>query len=185
MKNLVRELTDQLHFDSKIKYGHDFVTSLLPFFTREPERVKYTNGFDPIIGVIARNINEKNSEFVSRPFDLSKTEAATDLPDEVVNDLFSSQMYSGMRSSKLLQYLPLTDNRESKGEIRLGEFLIGLLKLKENQDFVNLFKEEEPENLYEKVIFESLQNGEQEKKKIIVTLPFMIQIILVSYSVMM
>lgn len=158
MSEQVDNLCNILNFDKKIKYEHDFSGQLLPFFTREPERMKFTNGFNPVIGVISRIINGKQLEFKREEFDIGNTSLDTDLDEKIVNQMFSDEMYKGMRSSKLLQYLPLSVGKDSKGEIRVGEFLIELLRLRENEEFITMFKDDEPGNLYEKVIFESLDS---------------------------
>lgn len=165
MNKQVKELCQVLNFDKKLKYEHDFVGQLLPFFTRNPERMKFTNGFSPVIGVISRAINGKSFEFKRENFDVSNTslELATSIDADDINDVFSEEMYRGMRSSKLLQYLPLSPGKDRKGEIRVGEFLINLLSLKNNSIFVKMFKGEEPDNLYEKIIFESLDKDEDSK----------------------
>lgn len=158
MSKQVEELCKILNFDKKLKYEHDFAGQLLPFFTREPERMKFTNGFSPVIGVISRVINDKDLEFKRESFDIGNTSLDTSIDEDTVNEIFSPEMYQGMRSSKLLQYLPLSPGKDRKGEARVGEFLINLLRLRENENFIKMFKGDEPGNLYEKVIFESLDN---------------------------
>lgn len=165
MNEQVEKLCKLLHFDTKLKYEHDFDGQLLPFFTREPERMKFTNGFSPVIGVIARIINDKNVEFQQTEFDVSNTSLDSDVDDRIINQLFSPTLYRSMRSSKLLQYIPLSAGKDKKGEIRIGEFLIDLLKLRSNDSFVNMFKENQPNNLYENIIFESLDNEEENQKQ--------------------
>jgi len=164
MNEQVKKLQELLHFDAKLKYEHDFFGQLLPFFTREPERMKFTNGFSPVIGVIARMINGKPIEIQHEEFNNEKKILDTNVKEEIVNKLFSSKMYEGMRSSKLLQYLPLSVGKDKKGEVRVGEFLIELLKLKDNEEFKKMFLDDEPGNLYERVIFETLDNNSTEIK---------------------
>lgn len=160
----VSQLEKILHFDTKFKATHDFSGQVLPFFTRNPERVKYTNGFTPIIGVIARVINHKNPELNSEFLESNKIAIDTQVNDAIVDRLFSARSYQGMPSSKLLQYLPLSMGKERVGEIRLGQFLIDLLGLKGDEQFVQRFQETDPANLYERVVFNSLKMAESSKK---------------------
>lgn len=162
MNEQVKKLCDILNFKKKLTYGHDFEGQLLPFFTREPERMKFTNGFNPVIGVISRIINGKGEEFQKSDFEIDNTSLDTTISEDTVKSLFSPEMYRGMNSSKLLQYLPLSTGKDKKGEIRVSEFLIELLRLKDNPEFIEMFKDNEPSNLYEKIVFESLENEEKD-----------------------
>ncbi|WP_054762812.1 DNA phosphorothioation-dependent restriction protein DptG [Secundilactobacillus collinoides] len=141
-----------------------FLAKCCRFFTRNPERVKFTNGFNPVVGVIARIVNGKGPEFNQESLQLDKLSLETNIDSEIVRQLFSTPMYREMHSSKLLQYIALSDSQESKGEIRLGQFLISLLELNNDADFIQYFGEAQPNNLYEKVVFDSLENGEQQSK---------------------
>lgn len=161
MNNLVSELGRALNFDKTLKYKHDISTWLLPFYTRNPERVKFTEGFGAIVGVIARQLNGESVEMIQKPFALTSTSLETTVDTEKVAELFDRSNYQQMQSAKLLQYQPLSTDQQSKGEIRLGLFLIQLLKLQDNQDFVNAFKAEQPFNLYEKILYESLANSDE------------------------
>ena len=164
MNEEVREICYILNFDTKLRAAHDFSSQMLPFYTRNPERVKYTNGFSPIIGVIARVVNGKGAELEPESLTSSQLALDTRVEQSVLDRLFSPTIYREMRSSKLLQYLPLSIGNERKGEIRLGQFLITLLQLSENLNFVKRFSESEPTNLYEKVVFDSLKTTESQEK---------------------
>ncbi|MCG0733513.1 DNA phosphorothioation-dependent restriction protein DptG [Lactiplantibacillus paraplantarum] len=161
MNNLVSELCSVLNFQKKLKYKHDISTSLLPFYTRNPERVKFTEGFGSVVGVIARKLNGESMEITQKPFELGSTSLETIVDTEIVVKLFDQSNYQQMQSAKLLQYQPLATDQQSKGEIRLGLFLIQLLKLQDNQDFVDAFKAEKPVNLYEKILYESLADSNE------------------------
>lgn len=165
MNEQVKALCTTLHFETKFKATHDFAGYILPFFTRNPERVKFTNGFTPMVGVIARAVNGKNVDLNQSALTAKSTLIDTDVDQQVVDQLFSPDIYREMPSSKLLQYLPLSESKERTGEIRLGEFLIELLRLKENQTFVASFSGTQPANLYERVVFEGLKATESAKQQ--------------------
>jgi len=158
MNNEVQSLYDKLKLNDKIKYSHDLAGRILPFFTRESERAKFKNGFNPIIGVIAREINNKPADLKNTSIDVDTEAVNTTVNAEIVQQLFSTEMYQGMHNSKLTQYVPLSEGADRQGEIQIGDFLVGLLHLRENQIFKLFFHEEAPANLYEKVIFDSLHN---------------------------
>ena len=84
MNNLVSELGRALNFDKTLKYKHDISTWLLPFYTRNPERVKFTEGFGAIVGVIARQLNGESVEMIQKPFALTSTSLETTVDTEKV-----------------------------------------------------------------------------------------------------
>lgn len=57
MNSAVKDLIDFLKLNPEkqyIKYMHKFGYTLLPFFTREPERYKFEEEFLEVTGIIAR-----------------------------------------------------------------------------------------------------------------------------------
>lgn len=114
MNAQVAALCTILNFEKKFTATHDFsklgIGRLLPFSTRKPERVKFSNGFNPIVGVVARSLNGKGLALDTEPVQNKKIPVDTMIDEDIIQSLFSSRMYEGMRSSKLLQYLPLSDN---------------------------------------------------------------------------
>ncbi|GEO73674.1 hypothetical protein FD30_GL001477 [Levilactobacillus namurensis DSM 19117] len=164
MNEEVNNLCTILHFDTKFKATHDFEGRVLPFFTRNPERIKYTNGFSPVVGVVARVVNDKNAELNQETLNSRDPLIDTRIDKSIVDQLFSPDVYRAMPSSKLLQYLPLSEGKDRTGEILLGKFLVDLLNLKNNQLFIASFSDTEPTNLYERVVFEELETTEVMQK---------------------
>ena len=158
MSEEVEELCHTLHFETKFKATHNFLGQLLPFHTRNPERVKFTNGFAPVLGVITRIVNERNEEISLKQDMVVKPSLETNVKQEIIEQLFSANVYREMNSSKLLQYLPLSEGNERKGEILLGRYIVELLDLKNNVAFVDCLSQATPRNLYEKIIFDSLES---------------------------
>lgn len=164
----VEALYKILKIDSKFTATHDFsklgVGKILPISTRGPERVRFRNGFNPILGVVARIMNGNGTKLDVEPIKKIDVPVETSMSADDVKEMFSSQSYEGMSSSKLLQYLPLSENKESKGEIEIGEFLVDLMDMKNDSDLVALFHETQPNNLYEKVLFELLSAANSQPK---------------------
>lgn len=165
MSELVSILGKQLQFykfdkGEKIRASHDIAGSLLPFMTRAPERPRFRTGFTPIVGVIARILNDKSVDMDMSTIGLQQLPIDTDVDEDTVKKLFSSTIYQKMNSPQLLQYLPLSEGSERKGEIKIGSFLVDLLSLKDNPYFVKSFRKTQPSNLYEKVVFELLASSD-------------------------
>lgn len=172
MNEYVENLVNLLNIKDKLTQKHDISASLLPFFTRNPERVQFENGFSPIVGVIARRLSGENAELAKDSLEIDPTMLDSSINDEKIYELFNKDNYQRLHSAKLLQYQPLTANRQSKGEIRLGSFLIQLLHLDTNQEFLQIFKDDQPDNLYEKVLYESLSGTAGNSKEKDITFTF-------------
>lgn len=56
MDNGSQKLINLLKLDKgKPNFQRKFNFRLYPFFTRNPERAKFTNGFSPVLGVLSRH----------------------------------------------------------------------------------------------------------------------------------
>ena len=107
---------------------------LLPFVTREPERVKFNNGFDGIIGEFARMSSDKewNDDFSInnlvntllknnriRCSDEDKEHLSKLIKDHLINE--NNEL--NILHPHLFLYLPLSDNLQKVGEKRIAEFI--------------------------------------------------------------
>ncbi|PTH31077.1 DNA phosphorothioation-dependent restriction protein DptG, partial [Staphylococcus agnetis] len=64
-------LINKLALDKgKIKYNRNFKYKIYPFFTREPERAQFTNGFTPILGAISRDSLELKIDYSSKDYNI-------------------------------------------------------------------------------------------------------------------
>ncbi|MDK1716318.1 DNA phosphorothioation-dependent restriction protein DptG [Dellaglioa algida] len=152
----------------EIRFQHHNLGRLLPFFTREPERAKFENGFSTITGSLARiSINKIGilskgdklfKEDFSDSFDLSSIENK----DKFLK-LFSSSALDEVYIPKLLAYKKSSGNQSSKGESTIAEFLNHTFKLNENDIWVKFIQNDETHNLYEKIIMENLRDLKDEK----------------------
>lgn len=107
---------------------------LLPFVTREPERVKFNNGFDGIIGEFARMSSDKEwdddfsiNNLVNtllknnriRCSDGDKEHLSKLIKDHLINE--NNEL--NILHPHLFLYLPLSDNLQNVGEKRIAEFI--------------------------------------------------------------
>ena len=108
---------------------------LLPFVTREPERVKFNKGFDGIIGEFARISSDKewNDEFnIDNLVNgiLLKDNRIKCSDDErvhlskiIIDYLINENNELNILHPHLFLYLPLSDNKQKVGEKRIAEFI--------------------------------------------------------------
>ncbi len=55
MAELSAQLINKLKLnEGKPSFKRNFEHKILPFFTRNPERAKFSQGFDPVIGALSR-----------------------------------------------------------------------------------------------------------------------------------
>lgn len=142
-------------------FVHNINQRTLPYFTREPERAKFTNGFKPVVGALVRrsldySVDETtNGEIVDRKRLLTQIEVADDDKSALLS-VFSKRAVTDAKLPLLLAYSPLTDGKESAGEIRIAEFINQLFGLSANNEWKQFLKGNESGNLYERLVVDNL-----------------------------
>lgn len=128
----LNQLKKHLNFESNFKFNR--LNIMLPFTTRKDERVSFkNNGFLPIVGALARLVSNKdvdsididsviknvlnNEEF---EYDESKYEY---LISSLIKEYLNNNNLNNLIHPKLLLFLPLSDSKEQKGEIKAAQFL--------------------------------------------------------------
>lgn len=166
MNNLASALAEELKItNGKAMFKGLSPFKLFPFHTREPERAKFTNGFEPILGVIARvSLGFKESYNVD-DYDISAIVDEVEIEDESLDDAEKEKLihsildYNHLDSLKhpyLLNYKTLSEGNEKKGEMDVGNFITVLFRLKEDEVWKRFIGDKEPTNLIEKMLLESL-----------------------------
>lgn len=128
------KLKKQLNFkNNKFSYKRNKNSPMLPFTTREPERVDFkNNGFLPIIGALARIVSNKDVDsidiesVIENVFDNDKFEYEEEdkyVISSLINEYLNNNNLNNLIHPKLLLFLPLSDSEEQKGEIKAAQFL--------------------------------------------------------------
>ncbi|MCH4984493.1 DNA phosphorothioation-dependent restriction protein DptG [Macrococcoides goetzii] len=175
MSNLATILAEELKITSgKAMFKGLSPYKIFPFHTREPERAKFTNGFDPVLGVIARGSLGYKESYSLADYDISSIVDEVEVEDDSINDVEKEKLinaifdYSHLDSLKhpyLLNYKTLSEGNESKGEVDLGGFLIELFQLQSDETWKKFIGDKEPSNLIEKILLESLGDLPKEQSK--------------------
>ncbi|MBO0477193.1 DNA phosphorothioation-dependent restriction protein DptG [Vagococcus sp. DIV0080] len=160
----VNQLKMKLKLDTKPTFNRNFKGKVFPFWTREPERVKYKDDFSEIIGIMSRHSAEYqlDIEDVSIPFfeNLRTKVDVADISEEELRDIFDLKQEIKLNQKLLLYVIPKSSSKqeqsEKKGKVELGVYLSKLFKLSENEEWKKFLQISEPEDLYTEVLILSL-----------------------------
>lgn len=167
MNEKVSELTQIVGIEKKYnkpKVKHHLNGRNFPFYTRNPERVKFKDDFNEIIGIITRislgkagiieNIKDIHLENV-----LKKIEKSEQVTPNEVRSIFSID-FEILQTPVLFQYYPVdrstkTARSESKGKELLANYIVKLLRLDENEEWKRYVSHYDAKNLFEQVYIDS------------------------------
>ncbi|MGX7199805.1 hypothetical protein [Enterococcus nangangensis] len=172
MSEAVTELVKLLNMNEgkKIRANHNLNGNrLFPFHTRNPERVKFTDNFDEIVGIIARcSLNKKAilDDFSEEHIDKIKQKLQTTVSENEIKRLFSID-FDTVRIPLLIQYIPVLKNNktqidESRGKKLLGRYITKLLRLDKNEKWKEFINTKFESDLYEKIYVDCLPEIEQD-----------------------
>lgn len=177
LSDIVGNLADRigLYNGKKPKAEHHLEGRNFPFYTRNPERVKFVDDFNEIVGIICRcslgkelileDIREHHLSNVKK-----RLELGNGILEEEIEGLFGLD-FNTLKNTILLQYFPvLLENKaqkdESRGKELLGYYITKLLRLDENEEWKKYISKGEVTDLYESVYMESLPEiSELEERK--------------------
>lgn len=145
------------------------VAPLLPFETREPERPKFKRKFLGVTGQLVRLLNKKE---LSKEFDLEKNideialkvkckdeENRKYLKELIRDNLIDKDGNMNIFHPNLLNYIQLTDGKESNGEKKIAQFIYDLFFSNSNK-IEDVFKDEEKNDVITKLILHKLDGLE-------------------------
>ncbi len=135
--------------EGKVKHNNfKGYSPLLPFQTRHPERVKFDNGFNSILGEFTRiELNKKWTDNL----DLDKIVTDILCNDSVITNGYDEKLEVILRqylfndnelnilNPYLFSYIPLSDNKQSVGEKDIALFLRDIF-CQDNQELVDFFE---------------------------------------------
>lgn len=172
----IENLKKAMSMNSEKHYGiHNInnVAPLLPFETREPERPKFKRKFSGVTGQLVRIINKKE---LSKEFDLEKNiddivlkvkckeENRKYLKELIKDNLIDKDGNMNIFHPNLLNYIQLTDGKESNGERKIAQFIYDLF-FNESNKIEDAFKDEEKNDVITKLILYKLEGLENKDDK--------------------
>lgn len=160
----VEELIKLVELDkNKHRASQHLRGRLFPFYTRNPERVKFNEPFMEIIGIISRvtlgyseGIDSIEEQYLSNIF--SQVEKGVDIQRNEVENLFSFD-FSEINAPSMLKYYPIkhSETKELQGKILLAKYIIELFQLKSNQKWINyISKSHNTLTLYDEIVIKNL-----------------------------
>lgn len=155
------------------RFVHNIDKKTLPYFSRNPERAKFTNGFKPIVGALVRRSMgyDVSDSYTGTIIDVEKLLSEVDVDVSAKDNfisIFTAKAISDAKLPALLAYLPLSDGKESTGEIRIAEFIDQLFKLSDNTQWKEFLRSNKSGNLYEQLVVSNLKplNSASESKDV-------------------
>lgn len=172
MNKEVQELIELLGYkkdSNTLRYNRNFYnTKVLPFFSRNPERAKFTNGFNPIISTMLRISFNENAEyeFSEEEFReyLTKNLSSGPKKEEFIDLLMNHFGSINFKNPYFLKYIPLSKGKEREGEIEIALLLNYLFELSNLTIWNDKLNNRSPQNLLEKLLNESFPIIKEETK---------------------
>lgn len=135
---------------NKLTYYINKTSPMLPFTSREKERVTFTKGSLSIIGASSRAVCGKNINYFFKEDILDNIsnneyfEISADTDEFYMNSIIKDYLGAdglNIIHPNLFLYIPLSETEESKGEIKFAQFLKEIFF--DGLDFENFFKGDE------------------------------------------
>lgn len=143
-------------------------TKVLPFFSRNPERAKFSNGFYPIISTLLRISSKENAEyqFSSEEFKENLKVQLNDGPnkEEFIELLMKNFGSFNFNSLYFIKFISLSNGQEKVGEIEIALLLHKLFDLSNIEEWHEKLNSSEPKNLLEKLLSQSFPEINEDTK---------------------
>ncbi|WP_258533850.1 hypothetical protein [Staphylococcus saprophyticus] len=131
--------------EGKANFKRNFNFKLYPFFTRNPERAKFNNGFTPVLGSIARHSLGLKAEYTPENYKLDKIYENVDSvknldenqKNKFLNRVFGFDRIDSIKHPFVMNYYPLSEGSERRGETDIAFYISKIFNLKENQNWHN------------------------------------------------
>ncbi|MBO3061353.1 DNA phosphorothioation-dependent restriction protein DptG [Mammaliicoccus fleurettii] len=168
-----QKLTKLLQLDKgKASFKRNFTFKLFPFFTRASERAKFNNGFTPVIGVLSRHSLGLKSEYKPEDYNINLIYDKVDSVDELNEDeknkflkkIFDFNQIDSIKHPYILNYYPLSETQDKRGEIDIALYLSEIFNLKNNAKWHEFVGNKKANNLVEKILLESISPIPEKKE---------------------
>ena len=177
--NNYKELLNQMNYNAntgKLKHNINKNSPLLPFKSREPERVVFDSGFYNILGEFSRILLDKTME---RDIELdsiitnviNKDIDVEEGSDEYLVKLLREYLFNEKNELKLLDpylflYIPLSNNARAKGEKDIALFFRDIF-CRDNSNLISFFDNDESDHAIINLLLKnisSLSNSKTENR---------------------
>ncbi len=172
------KLLKQMNFkrdEGTVKHNNFKNSPLLPFQTREPERVKFDNGFNSILGEFTRiELNKKwmdNLDMNQIISDMITNKSViTNGNDKYLEKLLQQYLFNANHELNILNpylfsYIPLSNNKQSVGEKDIALFLRDIF-CQENDDLVNFFESNKSNHAIINLILSNITKLEDKRSEV-------------------
>lgn len=154
-------------------FKRTFNFKLYPFFTRNPERAKFNNGFTPILGAIARHSLNLKTEYTIDDYNIESlyenVDSVNGVDDEriipVLDKIFGFENIKSLKHPYLLNYYPLSQSKDKRGEMDIALYINRIFDLKNNRNWHQFVGDKKTNNLAEKLILDSIEEIEEIDEK--------------------
>ncbi|WP_102027749.1 DNA phosphorothioation-dependent restriction protein DptG [Salirhabdus sp. Marseille-P4669] len=183
----LQELRNALNIKEKngkriLKHNINKRVQLLPFQTRNPERAKFKNGFQPVLGQFFRNI-----EKVKYDLEMDKEEIIRNMVSEVQLDkqdqkhlerILEDYLFKGnsirLFHPIMFKYIPLTNTKELQGEEEIAQYIYDALLNRDSSKFEEILKLQDNDHVLARLIHDQMPKlaKNENNKKFNPTLPF-------------
>lgn len=152
--------------NKNIRAEHNCHSRIFPFYTRNPDRVKFLDDFNEIVGMVVRESigldsaieinNEKIYQYLSMNIE-------NQLDESTLKNIFNVD-FGNLQDPYLFKYYPVlnftkTQKDELRGKKALTTYIVKLLKLNINDEWKNFFVNIKHNNLYEEIIRSSFEDN--------------------------
>lgn len=159
--------------EGKAAFKRNFNFKLYPFFTRNPERAKFQNGFAPVVGAIARHSLGLRSEYTKEHY---KIDAIYDNVEEVkglnedeknnfLRRIFDFNRIRSINHPYVLNYSPLSEGSERRGEMEIAFYISKIFDLQNLPEWHNFVGNQHKQNLVDKLLLESIEQIPKKDEK--------------------
>lgn len=150
--------------EGKPNFKRNFNFKLYPFFTRNPERAKFNNGFAPILGALARHSIGLKSEYTKEDYNIDIIYDNVDSVDNLNEDqknkflhkIFGFNRIDSIKHPSVINYYPLSEGKDKKGEIDIAFYINKIFCLNDNKVWKDFVDNKKANNLVEKILLESI-----------------------------
>ena len=159
------------HDEKKVTHNNFKSSPLLPFQTRHPERVKFDNGFNSILGEFSRL--ELNKKWID-DFDVNQiildiinnNSVNIEGDDKHLEILLKEYLFNDNNELNILNpflfsYIPLSDNKQAIGEKDIALFLRDVFS-KDNENLVNFFRKNKSSHAIINLILSNIEELDDE-----------------------
>lgn len=152
--------------EGKANFKRNFNFKLYPFYTRNPERAKFGNGFTPVLGAISRHSLGLKAEYTQSDYKIDAIYENVDSIDNLdehqkqafLERIFGFNRIDSIKHPFVINYYPLSEGKDRRGEMDIGLYMSKIFNLRSNTHWRSFVGNKISHNLVEKILLESIDN---------------------------